>query len=262
MTIQAFAKLCGCNPQTLRYYDKVDLLKPGRVDRFTGYRYYDEAQALTFVKIKNLQLGGFTIDEIRPLLDADDETVYGAFEAKISEQQARLEAMKEIQRSYRSEMTTMRETIEKIRRDMAAFDPTAEFGIDRARYEAICARVDEMLATAMESNCFRDFSFDEEKHSPSPLPKVLKDPTFKTVYEKHGWQHVKDFFPEFATLEDGAQYQLVFALTPDKLNQTAFATTVLNLLLDENGGKKRTLGCDTTATRDGQNHFWLRKRIY
>ncbi len=262
MTIQAFARLCGCNPQTLRYYDKVGLLKPSQVDRFTGYRYYDEDQALSFVKIKNLQLGGFSIEEIRPLLGADDEAVYRAFETKISEQQARLETMKTIQRSYRSEMTTMKETIETIRRDMAAFDPTAEFGIDRARYEAICARVDEALNTALESDCFRDFSFNEERRSPDPLPKVLKDPAYKTVYEKHGWQHVKDFFPEFSALEDGAEYRLVFALTEDKMNQTAFATTVLNLLLDANDGRKRTLGCDTTDTRDGENHFWLRKRIY
>ena len=237
MTIQAFARLCGCNPQTLRYYDKVDLLKPGRVDRFTGYRYYDEAQALTFVKIKNLQLGGFAIEEIKPLLTVDDDVVYAAFEAKIAEQRARLETMQEIQRSYRSEMTTMRETIDKIRQDMAAFDPTAEFGIDKARYDAICARVDEALAAAMESDCFRDFSYSEEKHSPDPLP-------------------------EFARLEDGAEYQLVFEKKKKKANQTAFATTVLNLLLDENGGKKRTLGCDTTATRDGQNHFWLLKKKF
>ena len=148
MTIQAFAKLCGCNPQTLRYYDRVDLLKPGRVDRFSGYRYYDEEQALIFVKIKNLQTAGFAIEEIKPLLAADDEAVYRAFEQKIGEQQARLETMKEIQRSYRSEMTTMRETIERIRQDMAAFDPTAEFGIDRARYDAICARVDEALSVS------------------------------------------------------------------------------------------------------------------
>ena len=260
MTIQAFARLCGCNPQTLRYYDKVDLLKPGRVDRFTGYRYYDEEQALTFVKIKNLQLGGFSIEEIRPLLAADDDEIYRAFEGKITEQRARLEAMKEIQRSYRSEMTTMKETIDAIRKDMAAFDPTVEFGIDKTRYEAICARVDEMLATAMDNNCFQAFSFDEEKHSPDPLPKVLQDPTYRIVYEKHGWAHVKDFFSEFAVLEDEAEYRLVFALTPDKMNQTAFSTTVLNLLLDENDGKKRTLGCDTTDTKDDQNHIWLLKK--
>ena len=260
MTIQAFARLCGCNPQTLRYYDRVDLLKPSRVDKFSGYRYYDEEQALLFVKIKNLQAAGFAIEEIKGLLDADDEAIYQAFEQKIREQQARLETMKEIQRSYRNEMTTMRETIENIRKDMAAFDPTIEFGIDRARYDDICARVDEMLNTAMDSGCFRDFSYSEERHAPEPLPKVLKDPAYRTVYEKHGWSHVKDFFPEFARLEDGAEYQLVFTLTPDKLNQTAFATTVLNLLLDENPGKKRTLGCDVTDTKDGENHFWLLKR--
>ena len=262
MTIQAFARLCGCNPQTLRYYDRVDLLKPSRVDKFSGYRHYDEAQALTFVKIKNLQLGGFAIEEIRPLLDADDETVCRAFDRKIREQQARLETMKEIQRSYRSEMTTMRETVERIRRDLAAFDPAEEFGIDRARYDAICARVDEALNTAMDSGCFRDFSFDEEKHAREPLPPVLKDPAYRTVYEKHGWAHVKDFFPEFSALADGGEYRLVFALTPDKANQTAFATTVLNLLLDANDGKKRSLGCDTTDTKDGENHFWLLKRIF
>ncbi len=262
MTIQAFARLCGCNPQTLRYYDRVDLLKPSRVDKFSGYRHYDEAQALTFVKIKNLQLGGFAIEEIRPLLDADDETVCRAFDRKIREQQARLETMKEIQRSYRSEMTTMRETVERIRRDLAAFDPAGEFGIDRARYDAICARVDEALNTAMDSGCFRDFSFDEEKHAREPLPPVLKDPAYRTVYEKHGWAHVKDFFPEFAKLADGGEYQLVFLLTEDKPNHTAFANTVLNLLLDENEGKKRTLGCSATPTNDGQNHFWLLKRIY
>ena len=262
MTIQAFARLCGCNPQTLRYYDRVDLLKPSRVDKFSGYRYYDEEQALLFVKIKNLQAAGFAIEEIKGLLDADDEAIYQAFEQKIREQQARLETMKEIQRSYRSEMTTMRQTIEDIRKAMAAFDPTIEFGIDRARYDDICARVDQALSAAMDSNCFRDFSFREETQSREPLPPVLQDPAYKTVYEKHGWQHVKDFFSEFARLEDGAEYRLVFALTPDKMNQTAFATTVLNLLLDENDGKKRTLGCDTTDTKDGTNHFWLLKKRF
>lgn len=65
MTIKEFSRLCDCNPQTLRYYDHVDLLKPVKVDSWTGYRYYDEDQALQFVKIKNLQRAGFSIDEIR-----------------------------------------------------------------------------------------------------------------------------------------------------------------------------------------------------
>ena len=67
MTIKEFARLCGCNPQTLRYYDHVDLLKPVKVDQWSGYRYYDEDQALAFIKIKNLQKAGFTIDVHNPV---------------------------------------------------------------------------------------------------------------------------------------------------------------------------------------------------
>ena len=64
ITIRGFAKLCGCNTQTLRYYDRIGLLTPAKVDEWTGYRYYEEEQALLFVKIKNLQQADFSIDVI------------------------------------------------------------------------------------------------------------------------------------------------------------------------------------------------------
>ena len=38
MTIKAFAELCGCTAQTLRYYDRIGLLQPAQVDKWTGYR--------------------------------------------------------------------------------------------------------------------------------------------------------------------------------------------------------------------------------
>lgn len=79
MTIKEFARLCGCNPQTLRYYDRVELLKPVKVDEWSGYRFYDEEQALTFIKIKNLQIAGFTIDEVKGLLDSDNDVIFEAF---------------------------------------------------------------------------------------------------------------------------------------------------------------------------------------
>ena len=91
MTIRQFAALCDCNPQTLRYYDHVDLLKPVQVDPWSGYRYYDEDQALTFVKIKILQAAGFSIEEIRELLDKDNLTIARAFDEKIAEQEAKLQ---------------------------------------------------------------------------------------------------------------------------------------------------------------------------
>lgn len=77
MTIKEFAHICGCNPQTLRYYNQIDLLKPVKVDRQSGYRYYDEEQAYVFVKIKNLQKAGFTIDEKQGLFDMLEEYMDG-----------------------------------------------------------------------------------------------------------------------------------------------------------------------------------------
>ena len=34
ITIQGFARLCGCNTQTLRYYDRIGLLAPAKVDQW------------------------------------------------------------------------------------------------------------------------------------------------------------------------------------------------------------------------------------
>ena len=107
ITIRGFAKLCGCNTQTLRYYDRIGLLTPAKVDEWTGYRYYEEEQALLFVKIKNLQQADFSIEEIKTLLPGDDDLLTAAFERKIREQQQKLERIREIQRSYLKEKMDM-----------------------------------------------------------------------------------------------------------------------------------------------------------
>jgi DNA-binding transcriptional MerR regulator len=39
-----FAHLSQVSVVTLRYYDEMDLLKPVKVDDFTGYRYYSAEQ--------------------------------------------------------------------------------------------------------------------------------------------------------------------------------------------------------------------------
>ena len=108
--------ICGCNPQTLRYYDHVNLLKPVKVDKWSGYRFYEEEQALAFVKIKNLQKAGFTIDEIKGLLDKDNLVIYQAFEEKIAEEEKRLQEIKTIQRSYQTEMNNIRKKINEARK--------------------------------------------------------------------------------------------------------------------------------------------------
>ena len=111
MTIKEFASLCNCNTQTLRYYDKIGLLKPVKVDQWSGYRYYAKSQAIDFVKIKNLQAADFTIKEIETLLTMTEQQVWEAFELKIAEQTQKLERIQKIQQSYLTEINTMKKMI-------------------------------------------------------------------------------------------------------------------------------------------------------
>lgn len=141
MTIKEFAKLCNCNPQTLRYYDKEDLLKPKMVDSWTGYRHYSEEQAIDFVKIKNLQEADFSIKEIKELLTKSDEEIYLAFDKKIEEQVEKLERIRKTQATYLSEKQNMEAKIREIREKVMAaakeYDPWEEFGITQEYYEKL-----------------------------------------------------------------------------------------------------------------------------
>ena len=42
--IGEFSYLAETTIKTIRYYDKIGLLKPKKIDEFTKYRYYDEYQ--------------------------------------------------------------------------------------------------------------------------------------------------------------------------------------------------------------------------
>lgn len=67
-TIGQLAKLVGVNIQTIRYYERLNLLGPS-ARRPSGYRLYghEEEQRLRF--IKNAQTLGFTLHEIEELLN-------------------------------------------------------------------------------------------------------------------------------------------------------------------------------------------------
>ena len=111
MTIKHFARLCHCSAQTLRYYDRIGLLKPETVDPWTGYRHYAREQAVDFVKIKNLQAADFTIGEIKDLLHQPEEAIYAAFDRKIEAQEQKLARIKEIQQTYLREKHDMENLI-------------------------------------------------------------------------------------------------------------------------------------------------------
>ena len=67
--IGEFSRICETTIKTLRYYDKIDLLKPASVDYYSGYRYYSDEQIKKLLEIKELQKVGFTLVEIKDILE-------------------------------------------------------------------------------------------------------------------------------------------------------------------------------------------------
>ena len=260
--------ICGCNPQTLRYYAHVNLLKPVKVDKWSGYRFYEEEQALAFVKVKNLQKAGFTIDEIKGLLDKDNLVIYQAFEEKIAEEEKRLQEIKDIQRSYQTEMNNIREKINEARKriteTMHGYDASEEFGIDSSEYKGIISSVnnffDNIIVSDTRNFDYEEFHIGEEAAEEKEYFNLLNNPDYEVDYEKHGWDNVKEFLDEFNDIEDKVEYALYFRVNEVKEASTmAFANTLLGILIARNTDKKSNFTCNIEKSEDGKNHFWLLK---
>lgn len=68
LKIGDFSKLSRISIRMLRHYDEIGLLKPQKVDNFTGYRYYDESQLLEAERIQCLRNMGFGLTVIGKIL--------------------------------------------------------------------------------------------------------------------------------------------------------------------------------------------------
>lgn len=94
-----FAKLSQVSARMLRHYDELGLVKPARVDNFTGYRYYSISQLARLNRLRALRDMGLSLEQVGQLLDNDitPEQLEGMLklkevelEQKISEGQSQL----------------------------------------------------------------------------------------------------------------------------------------------------------------------------
>ena len=69
LKIGEFSKMMQVTVKTLRHYEQRGLLQPDEVDEWTGYRYYSIAQMQRLNTIRGLQRQGFTLEEIKELLE-------------------------------------------------------------------------------------------------------------------------------------------------------------------------------------------------
>ena len=69
--IGEFAQHGRVSVRMLRHYDAIGLLRPAHVDPVTGYRFYQAAQLADLNRIVALKDLGFTLEQVRVLLDED-----------------------------------------------------------------------------------------------------------------------------------------------------------------------------------------------
>ena len=263
ITIQGFAKLCGCNTQTLRYYDRIGLLTPAKVDPWTGYRYYEEEQAVQFVKIKNLQQADFSIEEIKNLLGKNDVLLMEAFEEKIREQELKLEKIKQIQQSYLEEAMDMQKMVNTVlgfvENKVSNPELWKEFGLEQEKENEIIAKVHEVLADWL-SQCKEagtDVSVTADDKTIDGMMNVVKQmeegifneaenvilaregtnpekdipADAQKIMTRDGWEHIHEWIQELPDLGDGKENFFLFRIRKDSAaNNAGFATMMLAVM--------------------------------
>ena len=295
ITIQGFAKLCGCNTQTLRYYDRIGLLAPAKVDEWTGYRYYEETQALLFVKIKNLQQADFSIEEIKTLLPGDDDLLTAAFERKIKEQKQKLETIRKIQRSYLKEAMEMRNVIKEymdfVEGRMTNPELWKELGLDHEQEAEARANVNALLADWLcqcrsatdeiaqnmdrsDLSVMKDVMETLKDGNPDGKNLILSvagadekvgeeiPEDAQTVFERSGWEHVSEWIGDIPdVLGNGKQNFFLFRVREDSpVGDPGFPTLLLAVMASKYDAMNGGMNCRTGLSDDGQNHFILSQK--
>lgn len=94
--IGEFSKLTQVSIRMLRYCDQMDLLKPAKVNRDTGYRMYSMNQIKILNRILFLRDAGFTVKEIKEVLDSwNDDLLKEELMRKVDESKAIIKAEKD-----------------------------------------------------------------------------------------------------------------------------------------------------------------------
>lgn len=295
ITIKEFAKLCKCNTQTLRYYDRINLLKPIKVDPWSGYRYYEESQAFDFIKIKNLQAADFSIHEIQSLLSAPDQQIFEAFDLKIEQQTQKLERIKSIQQSYLTEKNAMEKAIKELSgfltNQLTDLELLKEFGISPANAPAIIAQIKTYIEAqaanhpttesditltineqvirgadqvadvihSLNNNNLHDTILLGTKAAAKD--SVFSSDQYETIWECHGWKYVHEFIDSIPQLEKDLDYCFYFLLEEEKYSERIdFPMFMLGAMLPKAGSHAISMGCSVEKSTDGQNYFALMYR--
>jgi DNA-binding transcriptional MerR regulator len=145
-TVKQLAGMAGVSPRTLRFYDQIGLLRPETVGQ-NGYRYYGQNDLLRLQQILLFRELGFSLDQIKTILDRPDFDLLAALE---SHRRALLERADRVRRL----VDTVDHTIRHIRGEIPMSQKDFYAGFDeeqqRRRAEEAARRWGEPAVTSQK----------------------------------------------------------------------------------------------------------------
>lgn len=99
-SIGEVAKLKGFTVKALRFYDRIDLLKPFMVDKYSNYRYYHVYQFILLDIIKAARTLDISPNELVPYFRSKDTS--GLFQLLKKHRECAVEKIKQLERIIRS----------------------------------------------------------------------------------------------------------------------------------------------------------------
>lgn len=112
LRIGEFAKLKNVTTETLRHYDRVDLLKPVEIDAETGYRYYSVFQSAKLASIIELKALGFSIGETKEFFNNRKLTqTHDLLENKYDELKIKIEQLMLLEKSLSKKLSHLSDMI-------------------------------------------------------------------------------------------------------------------------------------------------------
>ena len=108
MNTGEFARLCGVEKRTLFHYDEIGLLKPAAVKE-NGYRIYHPEQLYDMDMIKIFQASGYTLAQIKALLQTDRDGRSACLREAETRLDAQIQALSNMKAYLRSKQTFLDE---------------------------------------------------------------------------------------------------------------------------------------------------------
>ena len=162
-TVKQISDLAGVSPRTLRWYDKINLLKPSHIND-KGYRLYGEKEVLLLQQIMFYRELGLSLGEIAQIVH---DPAFNPLEALVSHRESirrRIQKLKRLEQTVDDTLAHLKEgSIMNEKKLFGAFSDTEE------------AKLIKEAETRYDTKTVRDSSQKWKKYTPEQKKEILDE---------------------------------------------------------------------------------------